>query len=581
MPQPTRTRAARVSKRYDADQWQQPALADAPLPDRRGSQALIRLVLALAFVGAIAWAQRASDRPAHSAHLRIVVRQADTGQATPARIYLFKGDRPFRLSPVDVQLPLRVDLFYRERLWRLGTAPKTLEVTARDQSHFILLEGEAEFFLPASSDYRIEAYRGFGQKPAVREFALETDKEQIVELTLEPVAASRQWIAADDHIHLVRQPEDDAVFLKWLEAEDLAVGNFLELQRQQHAAMQYGFGDAAEARAPGRSIRSGHESRSRFYGHILALGASEMIQPLSIGLEYANSPEAWPTPGVIFRRARELGGLAGFAHFYGSQPNSSLLMNLAHGELDFIELFQFGELKTEEWYELLNAGFRVTGLAGSDFPANIGRLDPWPRSIPLLGPERALVRGEPGESAYKTWADGVRRGAVTLTNGPLLELSFESGEGPGAIVDWAGDGRMIRGRAVASWHRPIDVVELVVNGSVVARKQAEGGAESIEMDFQTSIEGSAWIAARAQAPGLPGEPAIRAHTNPAYFLHDGEPPYRREARAALATRWKTEAQYYRESPLVFSSPERRQELLDRVAATEQMLAAPPKHWRRN
>ena len=548
---------------------------------RTVSTNVVRTALAFAFLGALAWAQRAGLRPEHSAKLRVVVRQAGESAPTPARVYLFKGDRPFRLSPADVQLPLRVDLFYRERLWRLGSEPKTLEVTARDQSHFVLLDGEAEFYLPASADYRIEAYRGFRYAPAVKEFTLEADKDATVELTLEPVRGSGGWVAADDHIHLVRQPEDDAVFLKWLQAEDLAVGNFLELQRQQHAAMQYGFGDKAEAKAPGYSIRSGHESRSRFYGHVLALGASEMVRPLSIGAEYANTPEAWPSPGVIFRRARELGGLAGFAHTYGSQPNSSLLMNLAHGELDFVELFQFGELHTEEWYEWLNAGFRVTALAGSDFPANIGRLDPYPRSIPLLGPERALVPGAPGESAYKIWEAGVRHGAVTLTNGPMLELTFEDGSEPGAIIEWAGDTRMVRGKARAGWHRPIGMVELVANGTVVARQQAEGGAETIELNFQTSIAGSAWIAARAEAPSLEGEPAIRAHTNPAYFLHDGEPPYRPEARAALAQRWKSEAQYYRESPLVFASPEQRQELLDRVAATEKILAAPPQPWRRN
>ena len=547
-------------------------------------------MLVAAFVAAIAWAQSDAARPQHSARLKVAVKRADTGEVTPARVYLYKGDRAFRLSPVDVQLPLRPDLFYRERLWRRGSAPKTLEVTARDQSHFILLEGEGEYFLPAAEGYRIEAYRGFSFKPAVSEFSLEADKDYAVELMLEPVEGGDGWIAADDHIHLVREPEDDAVFLKWLEAEDLQVGNFLELQRQQHAAMQYGFGPAAEARQNGQpatdngqrySIRSGHESRSRFYGHVLALGPREMARPLSIGLEYANSPEAWPPPGVIFGRVRELGGLAGFAHFYGSQPNSSLLMNLAHGELDFIELFQFGVLKTEEWYELLNAGFRVVGLAGSDFPANVGRYESWPASVPLLGPERALAPGSPGESAYETWAEGVRKGAVTLTNGPLLELSFEDGSGPGAVVDWAGDGRTIRGAATARWHRPVESVELVVNGSVVARKQAQGGASTVELRFQTSIAGSAWIAARAQAPSLPGEPEIRAHTNPAYFLHDGEPPYRQEARSALAERWKTEAQYYREAPLVFSTPERRRQLLDRVAATEGALAGRPKPWGRN
>ena len=541
----------------------------------------IRALLLLAFVAGLAWAQSHAVRPDHSARLRVVVKRADTGQITPARVYLYKGDRPFRLSPVDVQLPLRPDLFYRERLWRRGAEPKTMEVTARDESHFILLEGEGEYYLPAAESYRIEAYRGFGYKPAVQEFALAADSEQTVELMLEPVEGSEAWISADDHIHLVREPEDDAIFLKWLEAEDLAVGNFLELERQQHAAMQYGFGEQAEARAPGRSIRSGHESRSRFYGHVLALGASEMVRPLSIGHEYANSAEAWPPPGVIFGRTRELGGLAGFAHFYGSQPNSSLLMNLAHGEIDFVEMFQFGVLKTDEWYELLNAGFRVAGLAGSDFPANIGRNKSWPVSIPLLGPERALVKGRAGESAYETWAEGVRAGAVTLTNGPLLELTFEDGSGPGAVTEWAGDTRMVRGIARARWHRPIDTVELVVNGIVTARRQAEGGSDTLELRFQTSIAGSAWVAARASAPSLPGEPEIRAHTNPAYLLHDGEPPFRQEARRALAERWEAEAEYYRETPLVFSTPGRRRALLDRVEATEAMLAERPKSWGRN
>ena len=74
--------------------------------------------------------------------------------------------------------------------------------------------------------------------------------------------------------------------------------------------------------------------------------------------------------------------------------------------------------------------------------------------------------------------------------------------------------------------------------------------------------GHGGCAIQGSAPSLEGEPAIRAHTNPAYFLRDGEPPYKPQARTALAERWQAEAQYYRESPLVFSSPERRRELLD-------------------
>ena len=63
-------------------------------------------------------------------------------------------------------------------------------------------------------------------------------------------------------------------------------------------------------------------------------------------------------------------------------------MDLALGKIDFVEVLQFGVLKTDPWYELLNAGLRVTGVAGSDFPGRLGVRDPWPRWLPLLGPER-------------------------------------------------------------------------------------------------------------------------------------------------------------------------------------------------
>ncbi len=533
----------------------------------------MRRFILLATFGAalgLAWAQQGL-RPEFAAKVRVETRLADTGELIPARVYLLKSGSPFRLAPADAQLPLRVDTFYRERIWRQDRETKTLEVTLHDQSHYILTRGEAEFDLPGGHPYRLEAYHGFFYKPAVVDFTVAADEERTIRLELEPVAPGHQenWLAADDHIHLVRAPEDDSLFLKFLQAEDLAVGNFLELQRQQHAAMQYGFGEKAEAKSPGFSIRSGHESRSRFYGHVLGLGPSEMVRPLSIGTQYANTPEAYPFPGVIFDKVRSLGGLAGFAHFYGSQPNSSLLMNLAHNEIDFIELFQFGVLHTEEWYQLLNAGFRIVGLAGSDFPANAGRLNPWPHAVPLLGPERALVKAAPGASAYQAWADGVKRGAVTLSNGPLLEFSV-NGKEPGAQVDWSGDSYTLTGRAEAWFHRPVHDLEIIVNGEVAARSPL-----GEPLDFSIEINASSWVAARVRSDSLQGEPEIQAHSNPAYFLQGGRPVHLAPARKALAERWADEAEYYRNAPLQFRDPAQRKQLLERVAATERILASDP------
>ena len=544
------------------------------------SRPFYRAYLLILFVLLLGYSQvrDSSLRPDYSAKLTIVTRRADTGETVPTRIYLFKGTRPFRLSPVDAILPLRADTYYRERVWRQDRDLKVLEVTARDRSHFILLEGQASFNLPRSrtdqdEKYRLEAYHGMFFAPTEIEFTLEADEEKTITVDFKPIAPGRQeqWLAADDHIHLMRAKEDDELFLKWLRAEDLAVGNFLELQRQQHAALQYAFGRGGEARTPGYSIRSGHETRSRFYGHTLVLGPERMIRPLSIGHIYANSPAAYPFPTVFFQQGRDAGGVAGFAHFYGSQPNSSLIMNLARGTIDFIELFQFGVLHIEKWYELLNAGFRVVGIAGSDFPASVR--SEWPRLFPLLGPERALVKAEPGESAYDAWEQGVRDGAVLLSNGPLLEFTV-NGKSSGAQESWSGDSKTLKGEASVVFHRPIEKLEIIVNGRVVATQGGNAIRKELTLPFEVPIAESSWIAARASALHREGEFEIWAHANPAYFLKGGKPAYIEADRKAVRERWETEAEYYRNPSLVFEKEEQRQHLLRIVEETREILSKP-------
>src|ERR1051325_5069482 len=118
-----------------------------------------RPALVVPFVLALGWAQLRNG-PELSARLDLAIEPR-----MPARVYLFKDGRPFRLSPVEAMLPLRVDMFYRERLWTNGRVPRTLEVTCNDQSHFFLLEGQGTYDLPAGH-YRVEAYRGTFFRPA-------------------------------------------------------------------------------------------------------------------------------------------------------------------------------------------------------------------------------------------------------------------------------------------------------------------------------------------------------------------------------------------------------------------------------
>jgi hypothetical protein len=523
----------------------------------KGWNTAARPGLIVIFSLALAWAQfRESGSPQLAAHLELV-----TEPEMPARVYLFKNGQPFRLSPVQALLPLQVDLFYRERLWRSGDAPQTLEVTCNGQSHFFLLHGRGSYDLPAAH-YRVEAYRGLFYAPAVAEFDLRAGETRRVPLRLFSWAKGREreWLSGDDHIHLTRSPQDDGIYLQWLQAEDLSVGNFLQLQRQMDAAVQYAFGRRGEAKRPGYAIRPGQESRCEFYGHINLLGGREIVRPLSIGAMYANGPEAYPYPAVLFRRGRDVGATVGFAHFNGSMPHSTLLMDLALRNIDFVEVFQFGELQTEAWYELLNAGFRVTGIAGSDFPVPLNRAKPWPRWIPLLGPERTLVKARPGESVYEAWAAGVRSGNVVVSNGPLVEISLDKAESTAT--------------ATALFYRPLEKLEIVSNGRVVAAVAGDGKSMSLQLSTRIENPESYWAAARTTARREENEPEIQAHTNPVYVVRQGKPVMLRAVRAALAKRWDAELAYYKDAGLPFAGESQRAEFFAQARQAAAELRKP-------
>ena len=467
----------------------------------------------------------------------------------PTRIYLLKNGNPFRLSPVDAILPLKVDLFYRDTLWRRAPNPQTLEVTHNDQSHFYLLTNKVVFDLPPG-EYTLEAYRGLFFTPITTNFTLKAGETKVIPLKLERWNDStKDWLSGDDHIHLPRTPAENETFLKWMEAEDLNVANFLQLQRQIDAAPQYAFGPAGEAKSKGYSIRSGQESRSEYYGHINLLGGNQLIRPLSVGKMYGNEPAAAPWPAEIFKKGRAANALTGFAHFHGSMAHSTLLMDLALGNLDFLEVFQFGKLWTAEWYELLNAGFRVTGIAGSDFPVPLGRFAPWPKHIPLLGPERTLVKAQPGQSAYTAWAAGIKRGEVTVTNGPLVEITQFNG----AI------------RAQSSFYQPIETLDLIRNGRVIATAR---NAKSLEVHTQAD---PGWYAAHARLKKVDGEPLVQGHTNPIYI---GSPAPDPAIRAALASRWEAELNYYKSASLPFATEAERSQFFALGEIARKRIANP-------
>ncbi|MBK5291687.1 MAG: CehA/McbA family metallohydrolase [Acidobacteriia bacterium] len=494
-------------------------------------------------------ALRSQAPPASSARIDVST-QLPNGPRMPARIYLFKDNQPFRLQPVQATLPIKSDLFYRDRLWMDGSSPDVLEVICNDEYHYFLLKGAATFHLPPGK-YRMEAYRGFFYTPAKQEFEVKADQTLPVSLTLQSWDGANpgDWISADDHIHLTRTPRENSVYSAWLEAEDLNIAHFLALQRKSDAASQYAFGRAGQFQQRGYTIRSGQETRNQRFGHILMLGADKLVRPMSTGAELANTPEDYPFHSLLFDLARSAGALTGYAHFRERPRNTTLYMDLALGKLQFIELFQFGVLTVEPWYELLNAGFKLAPMAGSDFPVYVQRLKPYPRWVPLFGPERAMVKAKAGEDPFAAWAAGVREGRVMVSNGPVVEIEIEAG----------------RVKAKAAFWRPLLELEIIRNGMMVARVNGSGTTK-LEAAVPTMEGENAWYAARVQARREEGEPEIQAHTSPVYV---GQRAIQKDVRRAIAAAWEAELSRYRQLGLVFARPEHQREFFD---AGERALA---------
>ena len=94
------------------------------------------------------------------------------------------------------------------------------------------------------------------------------------------------------------------------------------------------------------------------------------------------------------------------------------------------------------------------------------------------------------EFSYEAWCRAVRSGRTFLSGGPLVTLSVDGCE-PGGTVELSGPGT-VSIHAVSRIF-PLRSVEVVRNGEVIARAEANGGRQA-EISEELRIHGNSWIA---------------------------------------------------------------------------------------
>jgi len=170
------------------------------------------------------------------------------------------------------------------------------------------------------------------------------------------------------------------------------------------------------------------------------------------------------------------------------------------------------------WYRALNCGFRLPAGAGTDAMANFASLRG------PVGMNRVYVHTG-GAITRRAALDSLRAGRTFATNGPLLELSV-GGRAIGQALELPTGTRGVEARVRLRSNVPIDHLELIGNGRVVASVPLAGQRTRTDTSIRLPVEGSGWVLLRAWSdkamyPVLDLYPY--ATTSPVYLTVGGVP----------------------------------------------------------
>lgn len=322
------------------------------------------------------------------------------------------------------------------------------------------------------------------------------------------------WRSGDAHIHLPRDAGNDDAILKVANAEDVHVANLLRMGNLTQVAYEQGaFGSGGWANEGAHHLASGQEDpRTGRRGHTLHLNVAEPVR----------DPDRYFLYHETFERLRAGGAITGYAHAGTSwfDELAGLALDVPFGLVDLIEVAQAG-LRTDPWYDFLNLGYRITPVAGSDWPY-----------INSVGTVRSYVRV--GEApTMPGWFEGLRAGRTFVTNGPLLTLEVGDAGMGDTVAAEPGTQLTVRARADLSPDRgPLERVELVVHGDVVARGVPGPDGASATLAHRLTVTEGMWLALRAF-----GAERSFAHSAPVYVPVDSG-TWRADAAESIADRMR-------------------------------------------
>ncbi len=424
----------------------------------------------------------------------------------------------------------------------LGPAWPQGATVRRDEHENAFFHADGAFDVRVSGQANFVVIRGMEYEP----FELEIDaprsgdRSETARLRRWSQMAAEGWRSGDVHVHLhyggeyLFSPADASLVQR---GEDVHFMNMMVANQgsafvHDRANFQGGPHELSDA---DHILRWGEEYRNDFYGHLCMYGIRELVPPIYSGFRLSEHPHDLPANAVAADRCHEVGGTLSYAHplFAGGDLDrvfaqartveaKELPVDVALGKIDALDVMSYPSVDLETaalWYRLLNCGFRLPATAGTDTFMNFAGTGVF--SNPPAG-NRVFARVA-GAFTTEAWCEAVREGRTFVTNGPMLRLSV-GGQGIGAELPVeAGKALTVQGEA--SSYAPMQQIELVANGEVVAQGEVSDDGTTATLEHAMTAETSCWVALRAvgaRHPTVLGGPVF-AHTSPVYITVGGAP----------------------------------------------------------
>lgn len=385
------------------------------------------------------------------------------------------------------------------------------------QITYAYIGGKCEGWLPRG-DVIVDIARGYEYEPIRQRVRIEPGQQELT-FRLKRFANmnDERYFSGDTHVHFLstQGAHTEAA------GEGVNVINLLLSQWGHLFTNTEEFTGAPSVAPDGKTVvYATQENRQHILGHLTLLGLKEPVNPwcsdgpgeAELGGNLETTLSRWADA------CHAQGGTVVIPHI--PNPNCEPAALITTGRADAAEWLVHDSYMHLEYYRYLNCGYKLPIVGGtdkmtSDVPVGIYRTYVY------------IPNDEP--FTYDTWCKNLRAGRTFHSGGPLLRFKVE-GKPIGSTINLPGNGGTVTVEASADSVLPFHSLEIVLNGSVVARTEDAKGTRHLALRESIQVDRHSWIAARCAGPNYWQSTrhhdgwgrGIMAHTSPVYLAVGGD-----------------------------------------------------------